>query len=101
MKKTINGKTYNSETAMALCVYYDVIDGWCCIKHWIMQTKKGDIFRLTKNGSKYDIDLIEPEKVKEVLEARDKFGGTPLYEWHMYTSGDNVLRAKTDEDSWA
>lgn len=72
MKKTINGKSYNTEYDSELvCNYSERVDGWAFTRYWIYKKKStGEYFVYSKWGQwndSWDIKLISEEDVMEVV----------------------------------
>lgn len=77
MKKTINGKSYNTEyDSVKLGMYHERVDGWAHTAYYIFKKKStGEYFEFKKWSEwndGWDIDLISEKKAKSVIEHNKK-----------------------------
>ena len=73
MKKTINGKCYNTEfDSVCVATYKEIVDDWCRSTYCIYQKKStGEYFEFNRWSSwkdDWDIKPISEEKAKDVIE---------------------------------
>jgi hypothetical protein len=93
MKKIINGKCYNTETATNLCTYWNGLSGrdFRNLSEGLYRTKKGAYFLAGEGGpmSKYSRPCgdmtgggegLEPITKSEALEWMEKYGDTETIE---------------------